>query len=132
MSILIDTNIAVHLRDGEPMVLDRLGQLSRSVSLSAISRAELENGVYRDPVESAARRVRLDFILSRLSVVAFDDAAAGVFSRVVQRVGVSRPRTIDRMIAATAMLHDMTFITMNGRDFRDIPGLKLDAWDSPA
>lgn len=40
----------------------------------------------------------------------------------------SRRRIIDRMIAAQALLHDATLVTMNGEDFKDIPGLKLLIW----
>jgi len=36
------------------------------------------------------------------------------------------------MIAAAALVHDLTVITMNGNDFRDVPGLKLEIWPSPA
>jgi tRNA(fMet)-specific endonuclease VapC len=35
------------------------------------------------------------------------------------------------MIAATALAHDLTLITMNGKDFRDLPGLKLVEWETP-
>ena len=40
-------------------------------------------------------------------------------------------RILDRLIAATAIVHDLTLVTINGADFRDIPGLKLEAWPAP-
>jgi len=36
------------------------------------------------------------------------------------------------MIAATAMVQGLTLVTINGDDFRDIGGLSLDIWPSPA
>ena len=34
------------------------------------------------------------------------------------------------MIVATALVHDLTLVTMNGADFNDIAGLKLEVWDA--
>lgn len=132
MAILIDTDVAIHLRDGDAGVRQRVDAFPAQPCISAITRVELENGVYRQPLETNIRRVRLDFLLTRLTIIDFDGAAATVFSGIVATIGVSKPRTIDRMIAATALLHGITLITMNGHDFRDIPNLKLEIWDSPA
>ena len=131
MAVLIDTDVAIHLRDGEPSVRLHLDTLTGPPRISAITRVELENGVYRHPSEVAVRRLRLDFILTRLTIIDFDEAAATVYGTIVRAVGVSRPDTIDRMIAATAILHGLTLVTMNGRDFRNLPGLTLDIWPSP-
>jgi predicted nucleic acid-binding protein len=43
-----------------------------------------------------------------------------------------RSRILDRMIAAQAISTGITLITMNGDDFRDIPGLNLEVWPSPS
>jgi tRNA(fMet)-specific endonuclease VapC len=32
------------------------------------------------------------------------------------------------MIGATALVHDMTLVTHNRRDFQRIPGLRIDDW----
>ena len=60
--------------------------------------------------------------------MAFDETAADEYRRIIEASGFSRPRIIDRMIASQALALDATLITLNGKDFTDIPGLKLLAW----
>jgi len=96
--------------------------------LSIISRVELEGGVYRDPVQIAVRRARLDAILATFPVLDFDSACADAYRQIVSVAGYSRRKVVDRMIAAQAIAHRAEFITMNAPDFRNIPGLRMIAW----
>lgn len=125
---MLDTNVAIHLRDGNPAVAERLSRLDGAVLMSAVTRVELEGGVYRDPIDAPLRRVRLDAVLSAIPTLAFDDAAADAYRTIVERVGYSRRRLLDRMIAAQALVHRATVVTMNPDDFADIPGLDVLAW----
>ncbi|MCC7474350.1 MAG: type II toxin-antitoxin system VapC family toxin [Pirellulales bacterium] len=45
-----------------------------------------------------------------------------------QGIVVSQP---DLMIAATALVHDLTLVTHNTRDFQHVPGLRLEDWLQP-
>lgn len=75
--------------------------------------------------------MRLDKLLSRFVVVPFDASVVRIYGQIVAACGFSRPRILDRLIAATAIANDLTLITINAADFRDIPGLKLEAWPAP-
>ncbi len=44
--------------------------------------------------------------------------------------GISVP-VMDLMIASAALVHDLTLVTHNTADFRNIPGLRLDDWLVP-
>jgi len=130
--IIIDTDIAIHWRDGDPHVRELLASLPMLPAISVVTHVELENGVYRDPAQTERRRARVDSLLARLTVLDFKREATAMYSQIVARHGFSRWRTTDRMIAATALLHNATFVTMNGQDYRDIPKLRLTVWPSPA
>ena len=132
MSFLIDTNVAIHLRDGNADVARQMDELDGPPVLSMITRIELENGIYREPEWAETRRVNLDAILRRSATIDFCDEELQAYRSILEHTGFSKPRVLDRMIAATALAHDLTLITMNGKDFRDIRGLKLVEWEMPA
>jgi predicted nucleic acid-binding protein len=125
---MLDTNIVIHLRDGDPATTKAVGALKEPILLSMITRVELEGGVYRESDLVAIRRARLDAILAALPVVAFDDAAADAYRGIVAAAGYSRRKLLDRMIAAQAIVHRAALVTRNGEDFKDIPSLRLELW----
>ena len=128
MAYLLDTNVAIHLRDGDPGVTARVAALDGAVLLSIVTRVELEGGVYREPAHAALRRARLDTMLAAIPTLAFDDAAADAYGAIVARAGYSRRTLLDRMIAAQALVHRATLITGNENDFADVAGLQLLVW----
>ena len=128
MAFLLDTSVAIHLRDGDAAITARIATLDGALLMSVVTRVELEGGVYREPANSAVRRVRLDTMLAAIPVVAFDDAAADAYSRIVAHAGYSRRKLLDRMIAAQALVHRATLVTLNADDFTDVPGLQVVTW----
>jgi predicted nucleic acid-binding protein len=128
---VIDTSVAIHLRDGDRFVRAQLDGLDDEVMLSIVSRVELEGGVYRDRAQSAARRARLDQMLTGIEVLPFNSDAAAAYGAIVSAAGYSRRKVLDRMIAAQAIVHRAALITLNGDDFRDIPELRLIEWQTP-
>lgn len=128
MAFLLDTDVAIHLRDGDPAVTEKVSALDDAVLLSIVTRVELEGGVYRDPAYREVRRVRLDTILAAVPTLAFDDAAADAYGAIVASAGYSRRKLLDRMIAAQALVHHASLVTMNAGDYADVPGLSLLAW----
>lgn len=128
MAYLLDTNVAIHLRDGDATVTARVATLDDAVLMSVVTRVELEGGVYREPAHAAVRRARLDAILAAIPTLAFDDAAADTYGAIVARAGYSRRKVLDRMIAAQALVHRATLVTLNPGDFTDIVDLQLDPW----
>ncbi|MET0182772.1 MAG: type II toxin-antitoxin system VapC family toxin [Caulobacterales bacterium] len=128
MAHLIDTNVAIHVRDGVHELIDKIEALGGPVLMSIVTRVELEGGVYREPSLSSQRRAALDLMFRAIRVLVFDDEAAGAYANIVKHAGYSRRKLLDRMIAAQAIVHRATLVTMNQDDFADIPGLKLLSW----
>lgn len=128
MTHILDTNIAIHLRDGDPLVTAKIAALEGAVMLSIVSRVELEGGVYREPSEAGVRRARLDVMLDALPVLDFDREAADAYRAIIETAGYSRRKILDRMIAAQALVHRAALVTRNAADFQDVPGLVLVEW----
>lgn len=128
MAALLDTSVAISLRDGDPGIIERFEKLHARPFLSVVSRVELEGGVYARPAFAQQRRRALDVLLELLPQLDFDAEMAAVYGQIVAGQGFSRRKIIDRMIAATALVHNLTVITLNSADFADIPALKIDDW----
>ncbi|MBU6166721.1 MAG: PIN domain-containing protein [Alphaproteobacteria bacterium] len=126
--ILIDTNIAIDLRDGSAVANARVAALMQRPVLSQITRIELEAGVFRQPELAGARRRVLDVLVERFPVIALIDDDVLAYGRIIAACGFDRRKMLDRLIAAQAIARNATLATANAVDFADIPNLKLIAW----
>lgn len=110
-------------------VTERLAQALPGVELSALVVAELIYGVHSAANPILARR-KLDELLSSLTVVPFDIAAAEAYGRIrlaLRRKG--RPiGEVDMLIAAAAMSRGAILVTRNVQHFSEVEGLKIDDW----
>jgi predicted nucleic acid-binding protein len=94
---------------------------------SAVVVGELYKGAFRS---SAAAR-HLDNVEKRVlpavTVLSYDVAAARVYGQVRAHLeSAGRPLAdADLQIAATALLHDLEFVTGNVKHFRRVPGLRI-------
>jgi tRNA(fMet)-specific endonuclease VapC len=109
-------------------VLDKLAHHQGSVLLSALSVAELQRGVHKDPKFASLRHARLEVLLRDIPVMPFDAAAAQAYGRIIAQRGWVKGRDFDRMIAGHAIATSSVLITDNATDFRDIPGLVIENW----
>ena len=128
MAYLLDTNVAIHLRERNPAILDRYDLLTEQAFISVATRVELEGGVYARPEWRDRRREAVDALLEFLPSIDFDKKMASAYGAIVATSGFSRRKIIDRMIAATALVSGMALVTTNPTDFTDIAGLELEIW----
>ncbi|MDK9721887.1 MAG: type II toxin-antitoxin system VapC family toxin [Rhodospirillales bacterium] len=128
MAYLIDTNIAIHARDGTEAVLDRLARHDGQILMSALSLAELQRGLFKTPEFSQIRQARLEILMRHIPVLPFDAVAAETYGRIIAQCGWVKGRDYDRMIAAHALSTHSVLVTANEADFKDIPGLMIENW----
>lgn len=131
MPLLIDTDIAIHLRDGDPAIATRLTEAGNAPLISAVTLCELEAGVASDRSSGGMRRHLLDAMLLFVPVLPLTPAEATAYGAIVAATRHDRKRVLDRMIAAQAIAAGLPLATINGHDFRDIPGLDLQVWPAP-
>jgi predicted nucleic acid-binding protein len=131
---LLDTNTVSELRRMRPPVRQWLeAQASQDLFISVISLGEIEKGISRAATGDRAFSARLQrwlgetrdlFAANTLPVTAEIALAWG-------RIAAGRTRdTADALIAATALVHGLTLVTRNIRDFADLPLRVLDPWAS--
>ncbi len=119
---LLDTNIISETRRSRPHggVLSWLASVGNSeLYISAVSAGEIQTGIEltrpRDPNRSAELEAWLENVLRMFNVLPMD---AQTF-RIWAKLKLGRPATLydDAMIAATAIVNDLTVVTRNTRDF---------------
>ena len=131
MPWLLDTSVAILLRDSDSEADLRLKSLDSIPALSIVSQVELEGGVVARPALAAKRRAAIDILLAVLPVLPFDAACLAAYRQIVETAGFSRRKVVDRMIAATALVHGLSLITLDRRDFGDVTGLDVEVWSGP-
>ena len=132
MTYLLDTSVLIHLRDDDgSQVFRRAEQLLDEAAMSILSEVELEGGIQTVPDLAAFRRIATDELLYAMPILPLSPAIVRVYAGIIAARGFSRPRIIGRLIAATAIINDLTLITVNGDDFRDVPDLRLEVWPAP-
>ncbi|RYE61774.1 MAG: type II toxin-antitoxin system VapC family toxin [Oxalobacteraceae bacterium] len=138
MRYLLDTNVISELRklgDGkaDENVVDWVrGQDADDLCLSAITILELERGVLgvqrRDPAQGARLRTWLDHhVRPGFSgrILAIDDAIA---TRCAHLHIPDRRNEADALIAATGLVHGLSVVTRNIRDFEGTGVIVIDPW----
>ena len=130
MSFLLDTDIcSIHLKRPAGL-MHRFVQHSGRLHISTITLAELYTWAYhRQNPTPVVQRIEND-LLSDVSVIDFDSRCAKEFGNVRGRLlqqGLDASR-IDMLIASVALVHNLTLITHNTADYRNIPNLRLDDW----
>lgn len=124
-----DTCIALIKRQPETALRRLRSKAVGQVGISALTLAELANGVAR----SSRPRENLDalqeFVLP-LDVADFDSNAAFTYGQVRAALeGRGRPiGPMDTLIAAHALSLDATIVTHNLREFSRIPDLRVEDW----
>jgi predicted nucleic acid-binding protein len=98
MPMLIDTDVAIHLRDGNPIIAARMGETGAPM-ISAITLGELEAGAARDVSGNKLRRRLLDAMLGLVPVLPFTAKESAAYGHIVGVLGYDRRKVLDRMIA---------------------------------
>lgn len=131
MKVMLDTNICIYIiKQQPPAVLERfMSHPVGDIGISSITAAELAFGVSRSR-HVLKNRLALEQFLAPLEVATFDQAAAWSYGRV-RGLLESKGRPIgsmDMLIASHALSLGVRLVTNNLREFRQVPGLRLDNW----
>lgn len=131
MKVMLDTNICIYLiKQQPPTVIERfLSHPVGAIGVSSLTVAELAFGVNKSR-QMTKNRLALEQFLAPLEVAVFDHDAALSYGRVRARLETigSPIGSMDLLIAAHALSLGVRLVTNNLREFRRVPGLKLENW----
>ena len=133
MSFLLDTNTcSAHLKR-PPGLMHRFVQHSGRLHLPTIVLGELYAWAYHRKNPTLLVQSIENDLLPDVIVREFDSDCAKEFGRnrgqlLQQGISVSR---VDLLIASVALVHNLTLVTHNTADYRNIPGLRLEDWLTP-
>lgn len=130
MGVVLDTSLLVAAARGALRIeslLDSLGD--QTVTIAAITASELLHGCHRAPL--AGVRVRrfafVEALLELLPVLPFGLAEARrhaeLWAQLARRGRMIGPH--DLLIGATALAQGHRLATLNAREFKRVPGLRL-------
>lgn len=128
---LLDTNVVSELRRPKPhgAVVAWLEAVpEENLHLSAVTLGELQAGVEivrgHDPKKASALEAWIDQVALAYNILPMGVPAFRTWARLMH--GRSDELIEDAMIAATAVVHDLTVVTRNVRDFARLGARTLD------
>ena len=118
---MLDANALILLLELDERVLGRASQcFGGDLCLSAIAYAEVVRGT---AIGKAPARDLLEQAIQTIPVLPFDQAAAHRYAQLP-----FRRHRFDRLVAAHALVLDLTLVTANTTDFADLPSLRVEDW----
>lgn len=130
LQYMLDTNICLYvMKNYPPKLRERFNRLAEQICISSITLGELYYGA-----EKSAQRLEnlqaVEHFSARLEVLPFSPKAAlhcGQMRAEVERRG--RPvGPHDMLIGAHARAEGLIVVTNNAREFRRLPGLRVENW----
>jgi len=132
MKFLLDTDTCIYLLKKHPKTLTRFRvENASNLGISSVTVFELLTGVEKceDPQRE---RSKLDMLRAGLQTFDFDEAAASAAAKV--RAALERKGQVigpyDALLAGHALELGRTMVTLNTREFKRVPGLKVEDWVS--
>ena len=120
--VLCDTNVLIEFYKNNSSVVDTLKKIGQSnIALSVVTTAELIYGALN---KNELQQILTD--LGHLTSFDIDSDICRIFLRLMSDYSLSHNLTLpDALIAASALHHEIPLYTLNLKDFKYIPDLKL-------
>jgi len=133
---VLDTDVLTLFQRGDATILARVGQhYSSEIAISVVTVEEQLSGWYAqlrkakgpEKLAWAYRRLAANVrFMAGIRILDFQEAAIERYE-TLQRLRLE-VRKMDLQIAATALEHGGTLVTRNVRDFKHVPGLRIEDW----
>ncbi|MEA1958573.1 MAG: type II toxin-antitoxin system VapC family toxin [Chloroflexota bacterium] len=131
MKYLLDTNICIYLIKNKPRkLLDKIYKtLLNEIAVSSVTIAEMEYGIAKSTKPAESRIALMKFLLP-FEIIDFTEQAAPHYGSIrydLQKKGTPIGN-MDLLIASIALVHRLTLVTNNVKEFSRIDNLKVEDW----
>ena len=127
---MLDTNILIYtIRNRPKKVREAFKKHSDYLAMSTVTLGELIYGAEKS-AQSVRNLADIEALAARMDVVPFDSQAAIHFGQVKAELAKSGKLIgpYDLMIAGHARSRGLILITNNLREFKRVPGLRVENW----
>jgi len=135
LKYLLDTNIVSEPLRPKPRrgMVRKLGRHEEEIAIPSLVWHELLYGAARLPVSrkrDVIERYLEEVVISSMPILDYDREAAEWHASERARLSSrgEMPAFVDGQIAAIAVVHDLTLVTLNVRDFSRFDGLTVVHW----
>lgn len=127
-SYLVDTSVIVGYLRGKEEAIELLDSIEGEINSSYVCLAELYEGIARANDLAKAKEAVQKFFNSLSNIYSVDENVAKQFGTL--RAQLKKQGNIiedlDLLIAATALVHDLTLLTFNKKHFTHVENLKVE------
>lgn len=133
---VLDTDTLTHLLLGRERVTEKRAQATAEVVLTVVTRIEVVQGRFASVLKAEdgerlllaqQRLMETERDLEKFIVLTVDAAASAEFDRLRRNRKLKIGRG-DLLIAAITLANGATLVTRNQKDFRKVPGLRIENW----
>lgn len=122
---MLDTDICSYIIRERPATLrERFNAEAERLCISAITLGELLHGA---EIKPSVRPVLEQFV-ARIAMLDFGSAAAAHYAQIRVELKKQPIGSDDTLIAAHARSKGLTLVTNNDREFKRVPGLRIENW----
>lgn len=134
---VLDTDTLTHLLLGHKLVAARRAQATAEVVLTVVTRIEVLQGRFASVLkaedgakllQAQQRLVDNEEDLEEFVILNVDSAVSAEFDRLRQNKKLKSIGRTDLLIAAITLANRATLVTRNEKDFRKVPGLRIENW----
>jgi len=130
LKFMLDTNIVVYTIKNRPTrVRNAFKKHSDQLAISTVTLGELIYGAEKS-AQPERNLADIEGLVARLEVLPFDEVAATHFGQLraeLAKIG-KLIGPYDQMIAGHARSRGLILVTNNTREFKRVPGLRIDNW----
>ncbi len=110
MKYLVDSNIIIYHLNGEAIATNFLSQNYKEIAISQITYVEVLSFPFTPQEESSVKE-----LLAKFTILDIDQ---NISNQAIENRKIKKIKLPDNLILSTAIIHNLTLVTHNTKDFK--------------